>query len=134
LEKTFGARYEQELRLFTIEEVKTHWMAASDKNPANPWQRIFHHGTNFISGIIFGPRVTENYKRYIEATIAGNREHADEKYGFYSFDTILNPHGQLMISAASMVIDTNLARRIYEGDEKEKLLTAFGIAAPVQDH
>ncbi|MBD8476091.1 DUF2971 domain-containing protein [Pseudomonas sp. CFBP 8770] len=126
--------YEQELRLFTSEEVQTHWMAASDKKPENPKQRILYHGTNFISGIIFGPRVSEDYERHIKTIIASNREYADEKMPFYSFNTTLNPHGRLEVSSASKIIDSSLGRMIIENEEREKLLLAFGITKPTHDH
>lgn len=134
LQKNSFWSYEQELRMFTIEEVPTHWMAATDKKPENPRQRILHHGTNFISGIIFGPRVSESYQRSIEATIAGNREYADEKNPFFSFNTVLNPRGQLEVSTAAKILGKDLGRMLYENEKKEKLLLDFGVTQPLHEH
>ncbi|UWF51525.1 DUF2971 domain-containing protein [Pseudomonas sp. N3-W] len=131
LQKNSFWDYEKELRIFTIEEIKTHLMAAIDKKSENPMQRILHHGTNFIAGVIFGPRVDDSYQRFVETTIASNRQYADEKNAFFSFNTVLDPHGRLEISTASKVIDQTLGRRIYENEEKAKLLLDFGIIKPV---
>ncbi|SDZ62674.1 DUF2971 domain-containing protein [Pseudomonas salomonii] len=127
LQKNSFWDYESELRIFTIEEIKTHFMAASDQTPKNPRQRIFHHGTNFIVGVIFGPRVEDSYQRAVEATLASNRQYADEKLPFFSFNTVLDPQGRLEISTAAKVIDQTLFRQIFEHEEKQKLLQGLGI-------
>ena len=127
LQKNSFWKYEGELRMFTTQEGETHYMAASDIKLKSPRQRIMHHGTNFITGIIFGPRIEDSYQRYIEATIADNREYADEKLGFFSFNTVLEPHGKVKVSAATKIIDRNLGRRVYQGEEMQKLLADLRI-------
>ncbi|WP_095118564.1 DUF2971 domain-containing protein [Pseudomonas sp. Irchel s3f10] len=130
LQKNSFWDYEKELRIFTIEETKTHLMAAIDRKSENPRQRIFHHGTNFITGVIFGPRVDESYRKFVEVTIASNRQYADEKYPFFSFNTVLDPHGRLEVSAASKIINQDLFREVYDDNKKAKLLLDLGIVSP----
>lgn len=126
LQKNSFWSYEQELRMFTGEELKTTLMTITDKQIRNPRQRVLHHDTNLIAGIIFGPRVTEDYQRFIEMTIANNREHEGKK-PFYSFNTMIDSLGQLEISVASEIINSSLFKKEYRGAEKDKLLIECGI-------
>ena len=56
--------------------------------PEHLRERIFHHQTNDIAGVIFGPRCSDQFKRKVDLTLLDNRRRAGNK-PFVLLDTEL---------------------------------------------
>jgi Protein of unknown function (DUF2971) len=122
LSKNSFWKYESEYRLFTTEKIPSERLAMMDVEKSNR-DRILHHGTNSIVGIIFGPRCSRKYKEKVELTIMDNRFYHDKK-PFYTFDTDLTHEGRLTVSSAAQVLceSQRQLKRVFDKQELQNLL------------
>lgn len=127
LSKNSFWKYESEYRLFTAEKIAAERLAMMDVEKSNR-DRILHHGTNSIVGIIFGPRCSRKYKEKIELTIMDNRFFHDKK-PFYAFDTDLTHEGRLTVSSAARVSceSQRQLKRIFDKQQLQNLLVQLQI-------
>lgn len=93
--------YEAEHRLFCFESYDpTHHSIVKEKR-SSLRERIFHHQTNDIAGVIFGPRCSDQFKRKVDLTLLDNRRRAGNK-PFVLLDTELTHDSRVRVSGAKV--------------------------------
>lgn len=99
LQKNAFWQYESEHRLFSVERSDPAIESMTKEKRASQRDRILHHKTNDIVGVIFGPRCDERYKKKIDLTLLDNRRRSGRQ-PFFLFDTQLTRDGRVVISSA----------------------------------
>ena len=139
LQKSAFWSYESEYRLFAVERSNAALESVIKEKKASQRDRIWHHHTNDIIGVIFGPRCDERYKKKVDLTLLDNRLRAGNQ-PFFLFDTQLTSEGRVVISKAEMQSCPNFPgipispegmHRPIESKDLPKLLADLGI---VQDN
>ncbi|WP_051910610.1 DUF2971 domain-containing protein [Pectobacterium brasiliense] len=98
--------YESEYRIFVTEKnVGIGGERYVQDKVSRNTGHIYHHNTNIIRGVIFGPRMNEQKKDEIRMTIKSNVNTEDIK-PCYFFDTELSPSGKIKISSGKQIIYT----------------------------
>ncbi|SDI70322.1 Protein of unknown function [Paraburkholderia steynii] len=99
LQKNAFWNYESEHRLFSAERSNAAVESLAKVKKTSRRDRILHHHTNDIIGVIFGPRCNEHYKKKVDLTLLDNRRRSGNK-PFYLFDTQLTREGRVVIDTA----------------------------------
>ncbi|UWF51844.1 DUF2971 domain-containing protein [Pseudomonas sp. N3-W] len=128
LQKNAFWHYESEFRLLTVENLDSPRLAIANDKVINNRERVLHHDTNAILGVVFGPRCDSNFKEKIEHILRDNRLHHDGK-PFFTFETELTFDGSVVVNTAYQCLCTNRSqmKRVFKGDEMNKLLFDLGI-------
>ena len=132
LQKNSFWKYENELRSFTFKNLNTNKMAmashAAQKLKTTERKRILYHDASLIAGVIFGPRVKEEYQKGVEFVLHDNRYHRGRE-PFFSLNTVLNDSGNIEISKASKFscAGENPMYSPFEGEKLKELLHHLNI-------
>lgn len=132
LQKNSFWKYENELRSFTFKNLNTNMMAmashAAKKLKTTDRKRILYHEASLIAGVIFGPRVKEEYQKEVEFVLHDNRYHTGQE-PFLSLNTVLNDSGNIEISKASKFscVGENPMYSPIEGEKLKELLNQLNI-------
>ncbi|QGT82218.1 DUF2971 domain-containing protein [Pseudomonas coronafaciens] len=132
LQKNYFWKYENELRSFTFQELNTNMMAIAShkaqKLKTTDRRRILYHDASLIAGVIFGPRVKEEYQKGVEFVLHDNRYHRGQE-PFFSLNTVLNNKGNIEISKASKFscVGEKPMFSEFEGEKLKELLHDLNI-------
>lgn len=136
LQKNAFWHYESEHRLLSAERSNPVFETINKSKKTSQRDRILHHQTNDILGVIFGPRCDERVKKKVDLTLLDNRRRSGNK-PFYLLDTQLTLEGRVIISDAKKQCCPNIPGRpmlpegmhqIIRPEELPRLLLELGIA------